>query len=86
MGSSEGVARTLYLLCKWIVSVRAVDECNFLRLEEITFCQPFLGGKRPSSSSFDDDILCICGGLWVTPVARWPYLRCMAGVALAKHL
>ena len=60
MGSSEGVARTLYLLCNWIVSVRAVDECTFLRLEELTFCQPFLGGERPSSSSLYDDILCIC--------------------------
>jgi hypothetical protein len=60
VGSSEGVARTLYLLCNWIVSVRAVDECTFLRLEELTFCQPFLGGERPSSSSLYDDILCIC--------------------------
>ena len=61
MGSSEGVARTLYLLCNWVVSVRALDECTFLRLEELTFCQPFLGCKRSSSSSLDDDILCICG-------------------------
>ena len=53
--------RTLYLLCNWIVSVRVVDECTFLRLEELTFCQPFLGGDRSSSSSLDDDILCICG-------------------------
>ena len=47
-------------MCNWIVSVRAVDECTFLRLEELIFCQPFLGGERPSSSSIDDDILCIC--------------------------
>jgi len=61
VGSSEGVARTRYLLSNWIVSVRAVDECTFLRLEELTFFQPFLGSDRPSSSSLDDDILCICG-------------------------
>jgi hypothetical protein len=42
------------------VSERAVSDCTFRRLEELTFCQPFFGGEKPSSSSLDDDILCMC--------------------------
>ena len=89
VGSSVGVARTLNLLFSCIVPLRAVDECTFLRLEELAFCQPLFGGEEPSSSSLDDDILCtrmcgvsvgICDALFLPVVHGW---CCIDNVAAA---